>query len=111
MIKENEMKDKKIIRQGDVLLVQTDKIVNTDVEVHDQHRTVLQHGEVTGHAHAFYDNVATVFKGEKIRQLTLVADCVLKHEEHSGPTVGKGNWDLPRQTQWTDANEPIKVAD
>jgi hypothetical protein len=104
-------KDKTIIRQGDVLLVSTDTIENTEVEHTDQHRTVLAHGEVTGHAHAFYDKSATIFKGEKIRQLRLVTEGLLKHEEHSHPVVPKGNYDLPRQTQWTDDNEPIRVAD
>lgn len=106
------MKDKIIIRQGDVLLVSTDKIINAEVEKSEAHRTVLQHGEVTGHAHAFYDVAnATLFKGEKIRQLKLVTEGLLKHEEHTAPVVPKGNYDVPRQTQWTDDNEPIKVTD
>jgi len=108
MKKDNE---RIIIRQGDVLLVSNKGIENTEKENGDQHRTVLAHGEVTGHAHAFYDDSATVYKGEKIRQLKLVTEGLLKHEEHSHPVVPKGSYDLPRQTQWTDDNEPIKVAD
>jgi hypothetical protein len=36
---------------------------------------------------------------------------LLKHEEHTEIPVAPGSYDLPQQTEWTDANEPIVVAD
>lgn len=102
------------LRQGDVLLVRTDKTVSDCKEVTaDSKRLVLRHGEATGHAHAFYEpeQVSLHETSKKQRHLTVVETSLLKHEEHTHAKVGPGTYDLPLQTEWTDDNEPRVVAD
>lgn len=102
------------LRQGDVLLVRTDKTVTDSKEVTaDSDRVVLRHGEATGHAHAFYERqqVKLHETSKKERHLTVIETALLKHEEHTHAKVGPGTYDLPLQTEWTDDNEPRVVAD
>ncbi len=45
-----------IVRQGDVLLAKIEKLPKDAIEIKtEESRVVLAYGEVTGHAHAFYD--------------------------------------------------------
>jgi hypothetical protein len=102
------------IRQGDVLLVRADTVSTDAKEVTtDADRTVLRHGEATGHAHAFYERERVVLRetSKKERHLTVVQTALLKHEEHTHVKVSPGTYDLPVQTEWTDENEPRVVAD
>lgn len=102
------------LRQGDVLLVRTDATLSNAKEVTtDSDRVVLRHGEATGHAHAFYERqeVSLHETAKKERHLKVVETALLKHEEHTHAKVAPGTYDLPLQTEWTDDNEPIVVAD
>jgi hypothetical protein len=102
--------DKLIVRQGDVLIVQSDK--SEGEEIKQKGRTVLAFGEVTGHAHAFYDNSAKLYQAPKIRHLEIVkTKGLLKHEEHTKISIPNGKYDLPRQVEWNDDLEPRIVAD
>ena len=100
-------------RQGDVLLVKrTDAIAKEDsVEPLENGATVLMHGEVTGHRHAFYQPGAVVVNTPKTRALKLVSTQALLHEEHTAMLPTIGDYDLPAQTEWTDDDEPIAVKD
>jgi hypothetical protein len=104
--------DKGQIRQGDVLLVGS-KLVNDQQEpAASDGSVVLAHGEVTGHRHRFERAAeAYALTGTIIRQLYVNVPAMLLHEEHTAPKVNPGVYDLPRQVEWTDANEPRIVAD
>jgi hypothetical protein len=100
------------IRQGDVLLVRAEKSSGEAEPIASDGSTVLAHGEVTGHRHRFERAAeATALVGTSVRQLYVNVPGMLLHEEHSAPKVLPGHYDLPRQVEWTDANEPRIVAD
>lgn len=101
-------------RQGDVALCPVDSIPADVTEVPlEGARLVLMHGEVTGHAHAFYDtrHVKLVQTKTRERFLHVVQTSYLKHEEHTQIEVPPGMYRLPTQTEWTDENEPRAVED
>ena len=102
-----------IIRQGDVALVRIKEIPADAVEQKVDGRLVLQHGEVTGHAHAFYDdshNVKLYVAHGGARYLHVTAPADLKHEEHSTARVGAGKYLLPTQMEYTP-KELVRVTD
>lgn len=103
-------------RQGDVLMVLVkDLPAGLDEVTPRAGRVVLQHGEATGHAHAFYDRGVQVFardaKAARPEYLRVVKTARLKHEEHSPATLPPGLYKLPTQVEHSDAEEPIVVAD
>lgn len=106
-------------RQGDVLLVRADSIPEDCEDVTPKNgRVVLQHGEATGHAHAFYDRGVRVFapkgsaKGARPTYLQVVrTTAYLKHEEHSPVSLPPGIYRLPTQVEHSDEDEPRVVAD
>lgn len=101
------------IRQGDVLLVRTDiQDAEQPEPLATDDSTVLAHGEVTGHRHRFERaSGAQALTGSRVRQLIVNWPAKLLHEEHSAPIVPAGRYDLPIQTEWSDALEPRQVAD
>ena len=103
-----------MIRQGDVLAVKV-PVLRTGNVVEPpapDGSIVLAHGEVTGHRHRFeFMADAKLFSGGPVRQVEVVKPATLLHEEHTPPVVGPGIYDLPKQVEWTDANEPRAVAD
>jgi hypothetical protein len=109
---EKIMKEQFIVRQGDVLIVQAKETQGAEIPERNG-RVVLAYGEVTGHAHAFYEQGASLFEGapQKTPHLRLVEMRALKHEEHSPIDIPPGIYDLPMQTEWSDDLEPRRVAD
>jgi hypothetical protein len=102
-----------VIRQGDVCLVRVKAIPADAVEQKIEGRIVLQHGEVTGHAHAFYDdtqNIKLYVAHGGARYLDVSAPSDLLHEEHSTARVPAGKWLLPSQVEYTP-QELRRVAD
>lgn len=103
-------------RQGDVLLVKIEALPEglTDITP-KKGRVVLQHGEATGHAHAFYDERVQVFardaKAARPEYLRVVKTARLKHEEHSPASLSPGLYRLPTQVEHTDEDEPRVVED
>jgi hypothetical protein len=100
-------------RQGDVAVTPVTEIPADAVAVPEvAGRIVLQYGEVTGHAHAFYGQAVTLYQTpRKERFLRVVKTSLLRHEEHAPIKVPPGLYRLPTQTEWTDAQEPMAVAD
>lgn len=94
-------------RQGDVLVVSTDKIPGNIPPVpQDQGRVVLAYGEVTGHAHAFAGSpkVRLFRAGDDALVGYLQIEGVpasLRHEEHTEHTFGPGKYKVIQQRQWT----------
>jgi len=103
-----------VIRQGDVCLVRVRAIPKAAKEQPQaKGRLVLALGEVTGHAHAFYDdsyNVKLYVADGGARYLDIAAPVELKHEEHSTARIPAGKWLLPSQVEYTPA-ELRRVAD
>lgn len=93
-------------RQGDVLL-KLEKIgaipAGAIAVPPDGKRIVLAYGEVTGHAHAIYENTESVklWAVGKVRYLEVMATVMLKHEEHTHHTIEPGIYKLPVQVEYT----------
>lgn len=87
-----------LIRQGDVLLMKVAALPKDAVErPNDTHRVVLAYGEVTGHAHAIYeDKTSPVATKAKLwdagaeRYLQVLTQCKLQHEEHTAYVLEEG---------------------
>ena len=117
------------IRQGDVLLVKTDKLPEGCKEVpHVGGAIVLAFGEVTGHKHQIADwkdagrLARNALHGAKVRArlleapngarfLEVVKPVTLKHEEHSPAKIAPGLYELPAQMEHSVGNIPRRVAD
>jgi hypothetical protein len=103
-------------RQGDVLLVRVEALPEGLEDITPKRgRVVLQHGEATGHAHAFYNRGVQVFardaKASRPEYLRVVKTAYLKHEEHAPATLPPGLYKLPTQVEHSDDLEPRVVED
>jgi hypothetical protein len=99
------------MRQGDVLIAAATQAIAGEAEPRDTDgSTVLAFGENTGHKHRFMDD-GTIVQTRSSRQLTLTRASTLLHEEHTFIEIPSGQYDLPRQVEWTDDLEPRQVAD
>jgi hypothetical protein len=94
------MKKKQIYyRHGDVHLIEIDSIPKNAKATKDK---IVEHGEVTGHAHRLNGNGATIFKAQNgIRYLKVVRPTDLSHEEHHTRTIPPGTYEI-RRTRETD---------
>ena len=96
-----------VIRQGDVALIGVKVIPKSAVEQPAPNgRLVLALGEVTGHAHAFYDdtyNVKLYVAHDGARYLDVREPAELRHEEHSPARIPAGKYLLPQQTEYSAA--------
>jgi hypothetical protein len=129
----------RIFRQGDVLLVAIAAAALSSFGEgkrikRDNGRVVLAYGEVTGHAHAITEPkvtlraiddaaaarqlLASVGLTAEIRDEEVVGllevdeNAELRHEEHGAIPLAAGErFVVLRQREWSDAEEPIQVAD
>jgi hypothetical protein len=104
-----------IFRQGDVLLRAVTAIPDSAKPLAHKGRVVLAEGEVTGHAHAFYEGRVRMFRDDGLGRTFIRVeagggDAMLKHEEHSTIPVPAGDYELLNQLQYTPA-EIQRVAD
>lgn len=120
-------------RQGDVMPVLVSALPAGAVQVQSEDkRVVLAYGEVTGHAHAVYENTESLrmWAVGKVRYLEVMAGAMvtpemaaivtgkhgpqalgdeavpgvaLKHEEHTFHVLPPGVYKLPVQTEYTPA--------
>jgi hypothetical protein len=93
-------------RQGDVLLIRTDKLPNHLEPVkREQGRAILAHGELTGHAHAIKNERAALFRDPKLAAIFLRvngdAPVALEHDEHSTIEVPPGDYQIIRQREYS----------
>lgn len=108
--------------QGDVYLRRVDALPSAakpaDLE---NGRTVLAHGETSGHHHSLLGR-ATLFRDDGSgghNYLCVDVATPLEHltgsnapsGEHASIMVPPGIYALPPQQEWTDADEPVIVAD
>ena len=108
-------------RQGDVLLVPVKELPATAKPLPnggwENGRLVLMHGEVTGHAHAFYGpcrpNVR-MFRDDAAGTSYVVienAPAQLRHEEHSTIDFAPGVYAMPPQLEYDLMEGARQVAD
>lgn len=105
---------RKPVRQGDVLLIpiRMADLPNGKPVERDRGRIVLAYGEVTGHAHAIDSAQATLVETETDQRfLRIMERAFLRHEEHAIITLEPGAYEVRRQREWTDQDEPRAVAD
>jgi hypothetical protein len=93
-------------RQGDVLL-KLEKITsipkNAVLVETEKNRIVLMYGEVTGHAHAVYEDIdkVKVWAVGKVKYLEVMATVMLRHEEHTEHSIDPGIYKLPVQVEYS----------
>lgn len=101
------------IRQGDVSLIKVTKIPSGASEIRtEDKRVVLAYGEVTGHAHAIYEDIdqVKVWADGKVKYLEVMAPVMLRHEEHTHVKLDIGIYKLPVQMEY-ESKELKRVAD
>jgi hypothetical protein len=117
-----------MVRQGDVIVIGLRKPLAASAQgltpiPAEAERTILAHGEVTGHAHALPSAQATLYGmsdelrkllGQDVlpgdRVLTVIEDTMLTHEEHDAITIPTGNYIVRRQREYSP-EEIRQVAD
>lgn len=100
-------------RHGDVWLEKIEALPDGARRVtREAGKTVLAHGEVTGHAHTIEEEWAELWEVEG-RRILEVGDrpATLTHQEHAPQTIEPGLYEIRRQQEWSDADEPRQVAD
>ena len=109
------------VAQGDVFIRRVESVPEGLVPVpRDNGRVVLAYGEVTGHAHAILEPTAELLVAPErsaddallnVRFLRIMETATLTHEEHAAITLAPGLYEIRQQREWTDAEEPLRVAD
>jgi hypothetical protein len=89
-------------RQGDVMIVECDRVEGCNPVDREGGRIVLAHGEVTGHAHAIASSDAMLFMDAKTldRYLDVKAPVTLDHEEHSRIELPSGFYRVIQQREY-----------
>lgn len=105
-----------LVAQGDILLRRIDAMPeNIAISKRDNGRVVLAYGEATGHAHAFTEDHVTMYHANDNSNRRFLAvmekPATLFHEEHLPIAFDPGVYEIVRQVEWGDQDEPIVVAD
>ena len=109
-------KSLRMYRQGDVLLVELDKPMESGktASIENQEAT-LAYGEVTGHRHALHGGSICLYRDDGNARPCAVdlpgSAMPLKHEEHDTIALPAGLYDLPLQVQESADAKPVVVAD
>ena len=101
-------------RQGDVMLVPADMVPDGARAVkREGDRTVLAHGEATGHHHSFAAGagVELLEAPSGDRFLRVERPAALEHQEHTTVDVPPGIFQVIRQREYDDAEEWRRVQD
>lgn len=118
-----------IARQGDVLLFKPIGTISCGKKIEDgeKNRVVLAHGEVTGHAHAFYYHEAIAKEPKFVYELFECAKtacsslpqkllrlherALLRHEEHHPMSFPAGDYIIVIQHEGDELGELRRVTD
>lgn len=104
--------EKRLFRQGDVLLIPT-KLNRRKLSpvTRENGRLVLADGEATGHAHMIVDESAELVTADGAAELFLLVHgpgpVELVHEEHDTIQVPPGEYEVRRQREY--APEEIRL--
>jgi hypothetical protein len=104
-------KQTNVYRQGDVLLLQIQKLPDNLAPVAWEGRVVLAYGEVTGHAHAISTQHASMFTGQGERYLEIKPGALLVHEEHATISLPEGFYKVVQQREYVPQSAPRDVVD
>jgi type IV secretory pathway protease TraF len=77
------MKEQRIYRQGDVLLIEIDALPPEAAEIECADSIILAWGEATGHKHQIDADTATLYSWQGDRLIETRPGATLVHEEHS----------------------------
>ena len=98
----------KTYRQGDVLLESVTCIPEGAVEIKPTKdgKIILALGEATGHHHRFEDVLeedptVKMWAIGKVKYIEVMANVMLKHEEHAPHAIPPGIYKLPVQVQYS----------
>lgn len=86
------------IRQGDVLLDETNLEEHKDRKLVGSGKRVLAYGEVTGHSHVLCGNIS--YYESNGTMICQVEDGVLSHEEHGNITIPRGDYLIINQREF-----------
>ena len=102
-----------LFAQGDILLRRHTVAPKTTKSVAPEGgRLILARGEATGHHHSIDATKGTLTLDEGgVMFLTIEELTTLDHQEHRAITLEPGTYEVVRQREWTDAQEPITVSD
>ncbi|MCU0393142.1 MAG: hypothetical protein MUE81_18680 [Thermoflexibacter sp.] len=106
------MKIEKIYRHGDVILFKIDE--HTITGHHNKEllakELILEHGEVTGHAHRLAGEIVILKENEAQKEITFkVLDrAVLTHEEHERIVLDKGTYLKVTQVEYNPFDNMIQ---
>lgn len=101
------MTQRRHIRQGDVLVLEILQLptqAGAPCPEELPNRTILAHGEATGHHHSFPGTAAKLFMHDPDRLTSYVhvlEPTALTHQEHSPIEFRPGTYEVRRQRQWT----------
>jgi hypothetical protein len=114
----------KMYRQGDVLIIEVATIPEDAKEIPREGDLILQHGEVTGHAHRIPSRHAKIFRTEEDRRFMKVGGAstrregfgqvepvALNHEEHSTVVIPVGLYEVTIHAEYEPGELPRQVAD
>jgi hypothetical protein len=89
--------------QGDVCIIKVDQVpTKAKKQQRPKDRLVLEHGEVTNHAHAIHDVDKCDLYVEGTRRFLEVCFALpLVHEEHDTIILEPGIYEIKRQRQWS----------
>lgn len=99
--------------QGDVFLQQVDEIppdALLDTSLTEGARVILARGEATGHHHSLNAEKAQVKVKDRLVFVEVVAEGMLRHQEHDPIKVKPGLYKLGTQREYTP-QEVRRVAD
>lgn len=90
------------MRQGDVILHQTHKFIDTENwGARERPDLVLAEGEVTGHAHRITEGEAELYELRSRLYLRVNSEtAMLTHEEHRAIAIPKGDWIVRIQREY-----------
>ena len=101
------MKQKKMWRQGDVLLRQ----IQTFPKGLKEKDKILAHGEVTFHTHRFEDEHTKVLTDGNQQYVVLEQPAELIHEEHESLEIPKGVYEVVIQREYDVVEGARRVMD
>lgn len=86
-----------ILRQGDVLIIPSDKPISGTKLPH----LTLAEGEVTGHRHRISNGEAELYERDGVLFLKVLSPtALLVHEEHAEVTIPHGTWEIRIQREY-----------
>ena len=98
-------------RQGDVFLIQIEKLPEEAREEKQPERIVLAYGEVTGHSHSIASTDAKLYNFSGQHYLVVEASANLVHEEHETIALVGGVYKVVRQREFKPSGEIHYVED